>query len=289
MTKPQGTSRSIRRLAEIGSALTVAWVPALLVVMCVQISCAIFAQTATGHESMVPSQVLLRTFHIAWRNESGTAFAIDRDGKQYLITARHVVKGINSGDKIKISWKQKWHEIPVDVVGTGSGAVDVTVLACPLLLAAPSLTLIASMEGLGFGQDVMFLGFPFGWDSSAAGLGTHFPLPFVKAGIVSAITTESPRSIYIDGHGNRGFSGGPVVFVQRKGGKKTYQVAGVVSYYPTPILEPIRNKDGKVFLDGDGEPTAYFAENPGLVVAHNVEYAMELIDLNPIGFPLPGE
>ena len=96
---------------------------------------------------MVLTQVFLRTFHIAWGNFTGTAFAIDRDGKQYLVTARHVVKGIESGDTIKISNKQKWHEIAVNVVGIGKGDVDVTVLACPLLLAAPDLTLIASMGG----------------------------------------------------------------------------------------------------------------------------------------------
>ena len=236
---------------------------------------------------MVPTQVFLRTFHIAWGNFTGTAFAIDRDGKQYLVTARHVVKGVESGDTIKISNKQKWHEIAVNVVGIGKGDVDVSVLACPLLLAAPDLTLIASMGGLVYGQEVMFLGFPFGWDSSSKGLTSGFPLPFVKSGIVSAITLESPKSIYVDGHGNKGFSGGPVVFVRNGQPKKTYQVAGVVSYYPRPLLEPIRNKDGEVILDSHGKPTAYFAENPGLVVAHHIGYATELIDLNPIGFPLP--
>ena len=95
------------------------------------------------------------------------------------------------------------------------------------------------------------------------------------------------KSIYVDGHGNKGFSGGPVVFVRNGQPKKTYQVAGVVSYYPRPLLEPIRNKDGEVILDSHGKPTAYFAENPGLVVAHHISYATELIDLNPIGFPLP--
>ena len=277
----------MKRLTEISLALTVARVLAVLVVICIHVGDATFVRTAKASRMSVPAQVILRTFHIAWGNNTGTAFAIDRDDKQYLVTARHVVKGIKSGDKIKISWKQKWHEIAVEVVGIGEGAVDVTVLACPHLLVAPSLTLIASMDGLAYGQEVIFLGFPFGWDSSSTGLTNNFPLPFVKAGIVSAIIVESPKSIYVDGHGNKGFSGGPVVFVRTDGSKKTYQVAGVVSYYPTPQLEPIRNKDGEVILDSHSKPTAYFAENPGLVIAHHISYATELIDLNPVGFPLP--
>ena len=279
----------MRRLTRISLALTVAWAPALLVIMCLQSGDAIFARTANGHDTMVPTQVFLRTFHIAWHNNTGTAFAIDRDGKQYLVTARHVVKGIKSGDKIAISWKNKWHEIAVDVVGAGEDDVDVIVLACPILLANPELTLTASIAGLTYGQEAMFLGFPFGWDSSATGLSNDFPIPFVKAGIVSAITFDLPKSIYIDGHGNKGFSGGPVIFVPTNGPQGTYHVAGVVSYYPTPLLVPIRNKAGEVILNNQNEPTAYFAENPGLVVAHHIGYATELIDLNPIGFPLSDE
>ena len=115
------------------------------------------------------------------------------------------------------------------------------------------------------------------------------PLPFVKAGIVSAITFELSKAIYIDGHGNKRFSGGPVVFVPVDGPQDKYQVAGVVSNYPTPLREPICNKDGEVIRDSHGEPTAFFAENPGLVVSHDVGYATKLIDLNPVGFALPDE
>ena len=238
---------------------------------------------------MVPTQVYRRTFHIAWGKGTGTAFAIDRDGKQYLVTARHVVKDIKSGDKIKISRKQKWHEIAVNVVGTGEGAIDVIVLGCPLRLVPSGLPLAASLGGVNYGQELIFLGFPFGWDISATAVTNEFPLPFVKAGIVSAITAGPPRAVYIDGHGNKGFSGGPVVFVPTDGPQQKYQVAGVVSHYPTPLLVPIRNKDGKVILDSNSEPTAFFAENPGFVVAHDVGYATELIDLNPIGFTLSDE
>ena len=47
---------------------------------------------------MITSNVIHRTFHIRYRNGTGTAFAIDRDGRQYLITARHLVEGVAAGD-----------------------------------------------------------------------------------------------------------------------------------------------------------------------------------------------
>ena len=42
---------------------------------------------------MITTNVFSRVFHIAWRDSTGTAFAIDHASKRYLVTARHVVKG----------------------------------------------------------------------------------------------------------------------------------------------------------------------------------------------------
>ena len=259
----------------------------LLALLTNQVSDVAFIREAKGHDTMVTSNVIHRTFYIRWRDSTGTAFAIDRDGKQYLVTARHVVGGIQSGDEIQIYAKNEWREITVNVVGTGKDEVDITVLACPLLLARSDLPLPADLGGVGIGQSVLFLGFPFGWFSDSKGLSINTPLPFVKAGIVSAITFEEPRAIYIDGHGNKGFSGGPVVFVRSGNPHNRYQVGGVVSNYPTPILEPVRDKYGDPLLDSEGRPFAYFAENPGFVVAQHINYATEMIDSNPIGYPLP--
>ena len=100
-----------------------------------------------------------------------------------------------------------------------------------------------------------------------------------------AIDGGLESKLYLDAHGNRGFSGGPVVFVP--GGKESgeYQVAGVVSCYPTPLLEPIVDIQGEPILNR-GEPIAYFKENPGIVVAFMIKHAIDLIDNNPIGFLL---
>ena len=237
---------------------------------------------------MITANVIRRTFHIAWGAGTGTAFAIDRAGKQYLVTARHVVEGIRSGDEIAVSRRQQWHKITVDVVGTGGDDVDVAVLACPIQLAPP-LPLEASSEGLVYGQTASFLGFPFGWDSGAWEITGDFPLPFVKAGIVSAIPLGKPTLIYIDGHGNKGFSGGPVVFVSNGRPANELRVAGIVANYPTPLREPIVDKHGDAIVDDHNEPFAFFPENPGLVVAYDIRHAVELIDANPVGFVLPSD
>ena len=238
---------------------------------------------------MITTNVIFRVFHIKSNDSSGTAFAIDRNGSQYLVTARHVVEGIASGDRLDIYHEKRWKSVNVNVVGTGMDEVDVAVLACPIQLAPP-YSLEASTAGLTYGQPVYFLGFPFGWgwDTAPKELNRDFPMPFVKSGIFSA-SDKALSVIYIDGHGNRGFSGGPVVFRPNGQSSGDFQVAGTVSHYPLPLLEPIVNSDGNPIVDQNDKPFAYIQENPGFVVASGIRNATDLIDANPTGFGLPND
>ena len=233
---------------------------------------------------MITTNVINRVFCIKYGDSTGTAFTIDREGRQYLVTARHVVKGITSGSSIAISHKYEQNGIrsqalnmSVDVVGIGAGEIDVAVMACPLQLS-PEYLLEPSTAGLTFGQKVYFLGFPFGWGGGSEEANRNFPFPFVKAGIVSAVRDNV---LYLDAHNNPGFSGGPVVFepaLTRPRNYREYRVAGIVSNYPAPF-RPI--------FDKEGQRIGYFPENPGLMVAYDIKCATDLIDKNPVGFELP--
>ena len=247
------------------------------------VGCFLLSPESVGDE-MVTSNVFHRTFMIRYGGEGGTAFAVDWKSRQYLVTARHVTEGISGTNQIEIFHDGRWKKLSVTVVGVGSGDVDVTVLACDLLLASPSLALEPTMGRLAYSQQVYFVGFPFLWTAGGENINRDFPLPFAKTGIVSAIAAGG-AALYIDAHGNKGFSGGPVVFVP-PGQSGKFRVAGIVSGYPTPVLMPIVDKGGDAILR-DGQPVAYFNENPGIVVATNIKYATDLMDANPTGFPLP--
>ena len=233
---------------------------------------------------MITSNVIHRTLQIKCGIYTGTACVVDRDEKQYLVTARHVVNGINPRDKIEISFEQQWHPIEIEVVGLGEGEIDVAVLAGSVQLA-PTHLLEASLAGMAYGQSVYFLGFPFGWSGGGEDINGGRPLPFVKAGIVSTLySNERTALFYIDGYGNRGFSGGPVVFVpnNRSPSETTpYKLAGIVANYPIPLesRRPIVNKKNE-------ELDTYFVENSGLVAAVNIGRVTDIIDSNPIGFKL---
>lgn len=193
---------------------------------------------------LVTSNALQRTLFIRQGDSIGTAFTVDRGGRQYIVTARHVVA---SGGVVKIRHEQQWKLAEVDLVAVGNDQLDVTVLD-PGRPLTPNHPLEPSAGGLALGQQVAFLGFPFGWDAGAADFNNGFPLPFLKAGVVSAIqfrsaSRDAPMRIYVDAHGNPGFSGGPLVF--RESGKPNeYKVAGVISDSP---LDPI-TKDHAGFV-----------------------------------------
>ena len=242
-------------------------------------------QAALGATPMITTNVLSRIFHIKWRDSTGTAFAIDHASKQYLVTARHVVKGIDSGDSIRVFHEEQWKNLAVDVVGIGDGDADVAVLSCPIRIS-PSLDLTASQANLTYGQQVFFLGFPYRMDSTGEKINRGLPLPFVKSGIVSAFEFGDVSKIYLDAHGNPGFSGGPVVFAPMGGSATDLRVAGVVAHYPTP-LQPVVDQNRNTITDPEGKPAGlYVQENPGILVAIGIRHVIELIEANPIGFPL---
>ena len=212
---------------------------------------------------MVPTNTLQRTLCIRRGNNVGTAFTVDREARQYIVTAHHVVDDIGPGGSISVRHQGQWVEVPVTIVGLGDGETDVAVLAhtAPLTPSHPLDT-----GGHWFhGQPVAFLGFPFGWNSGCENINNGFPIPFTKAGIISAHVRGTPSRIYIDAHGNPGFSGGPLVFCQPDE-PRVFRVAGVVADSPR---DPITT------------------EQTGFVRAIHIQHVVSLIDANPIGASIP--
>ena len=229
-------------------------------------------------QSMVTSNVIQRMFKIRRGESQGTAFTIDRAGRQYLVTARHVIESA-SGGSLSIWHEEQWKTLNVNVVGAGEGEVDVAVLA-PLFQISPMHLLeTADSSQTYYGQQVYILGFPHGYDSGGEEINRGLPIPFVKSGIISAFAFGDVKQIYIDTQVNEGFSGGPVVFRPLQGGNPhELRVAGVVTGYVS---------HSRALHDADGNHLANVKENTGIAIAVGVQHATDLIDANQIGFELP--
>lgn len=109
---------------------------------------------------MVPANILARTFFIKGQ-DYGSAFTVDVDGHEYLITARHLLDQTGTSTPIRLFHSEKWWDISAEVVGHGHGEIDLSVLRLPHRLAHPELTVTPTIAGLALGQDAYFLGFPY--------------------------------------------------------------------------------------------------------------------------------
>ena len=151
---------------------------------------------------MLPTtNILQRTFRISHGGQTGTCFTVDVDDRQYLVTAKHLVESVDGSCMVQIFQDGTWKNLPAELVGHGAGSNDITVLA-PVTQLSVRYPLHATTAGLTLGQDVLFLGFPYGLANELGELNNYFPVPLVKKGIVSALQFEEARVLLLDGHNN---------------------------------------------------------------------------------------
>lgn len=223
----------------------------------------------------ITANVLQRTFQFSFGEKQGTCFTIDYDNRQYIVTARHLVAPITDSATIRIKHEEIWKDCPVNLVGHGEGEVDISVLAAGIQIS-PRCSLPPTVSGLALGQDVYFLGFPYGLTNEVGELNENYPLPFVKKATLSAADSDS-NHLFLDGHNNRGFSGGPVVFSEAGKPANQLSVAGVVSAY--------RFNEEPVYFKGKPTPLE-FRDNTGIILVYKIKHAVDLISQNPTGFNL---
>ncbi len=257
------------------------------------------------------SNVISRTRLIQFDGHAATAFTIDVDGKQYLVTAKHLVSSAHDGAKITIQIRKRIGWDPLDVtVFKCSDPVDIAVLVPPKQVSV-NYELVPDHAGDFVGEEVYFIGFPFGEEHAIT-----YPTMAGVIGIVKRATiaqleyfpAEKVQRLWLDGINNEGFSGSPVVFYGPRqsaigSGQSTtaLKVAGVITAYE-PQITPVYDKteikeeditpadreqnligriDGKLYrLKDTGQVVR---SNTGLAIAWDILPAVELIRKHPIG------
>jgi hypothetical protein len=187
-----------------------------------------------------------------------------------VISSRHIFQGIKDGDSIDLLIEGKRQSIVVRPIFPPRQETDIVALA-PNKQVAPRMEVGVGFGTVRLGQDVYFLGFPFG-------LGTVMEngpqmVPFVKKGILSAIDGRetSGRLIYVDGHNNPGFSGGPIIFANFDQ-RRALQIGGVISAYrhqPSRVVEMLEIPSAEQEMKGKKIPVVL--ENTGIVVGFMID------------------
>ncbi len=226
---------------------------------------------------MITINVIQRVFHLRHRGGTGTCFTIEHDGKQYFVTAKHVVFELKDDENIELYYHGNWVHFPVKIIGHHQLA-DASVFTIDILIHAHELE--PSSAGIALGQDIYFLGFPYRMqDEKQSPINRNFPLPLIKKATLSCMTSDHTGDYYIlDGINNNGFSGGPFVF--KESNKGEFKVAGIISGYHS-TMEPVFNEN---------KPTPLKVQvNTGLIIAYCIKNAIDLIKANPNGKTIPSK
>jgi Trypsin-like peptidase domain len=217
---------------------------------------------------MINTNILTRVVRIKCGNNTGSAFTIEKDNKQFLVTAKHVVSQFSGS--IEIFHEQVWKTARPTWLKTTNEDADVAVMHFTFDIS-PRYNLPTTCAEIILSQNVYFLGFPFGLSGNTEKINNHFPLPFVKCGILSALLTEQNGNLIflVDGHNNKGFSGGPLVYYKNGNPALELRVCGVISAYKSEEKQVMHNGVNTGLTVG---------ENTGIVVAHDIKNALNLID-----------
>lgn len=220
---------------------------------------------------MVKSEIIGRVFRITTETVSGTAFTMECGNRQFLVTAKHLFEnaGFPAQATISLLTGKGYQKYCVDIRYPHSPSVDIAVLMLnPYQVLTHFFGNDNTTEGLYFGQDVYFLGFPYHYDQ----LVQHSPLsnapvPLIKkACLSSVIKSGDDILLLLDGHNNPGFSGGPVCFSAAN--RKTMTITGVISGY---------RYSKEAILDVHDNPQPYYwRENTGIIYAYSIQHAIDV-------------
>jgi hypothetical protein len=275
--------------------------------------------------AQAPEEAFFNVFEIRVPGGTGTAFTMRVDGRQYLITAKHMVaklKADGSPESIEISTSAgphnspEWKPLQVRIF-TCDDPIDIAVLATQEFVGHSRArdfveagfgeqSLEPRTDGIPLGDEGYFLGFPFGYTPAEGPVG---PLPFSKKATLSLNYWEGKADrMFFDGYNNPGFSGAPVLFRDPKNvrpNRSHFNVAGVVSGFIPQLVntanwrrvEPhedltnveawrIKKKaDGFTYVLEDTDTVVPL--NTGIISAFNIRHAVDLIKAHPIGPLIP--
>ena len=216
---------------------------------------------------MITANILQRVFRIKHNNKIGSAYTVEKGECQYLISASHVFEGALEVRKLLIFHDSTWKSIEVEVAYNCLHA-DTIVFSIPSDLS-PRLPVQYGTKGIIYGTWGYFLGYPLSIATPGCLVCRNFPLPLIKAVLISGMNSvfHGINIAYLDGHANRGFSGGPGIWIDPTGTKDP-QIFGTVSRFVTESPVNLDTKD-------DGRD---YGTNAGIVEARWIE---DLFDLLP--------
>ena len=218
-------------------------------------------------------RIVSRSLWLRTGGDIGTAFAANRAGKQYVVTAGHVVRSPVERPWVDLNSSNGWRSVRLCPVFR-SDHVDVAVFACDTELS-PSLSLPLTSDGLGSGQAVYFSGAPSGPELAAC-----------RRRVFSTATVEAIKKdlagesvLLLEGYAKPGSSGAPVVWRDSRTG-----VLGICGVLTGAWAAPPAPATGRP-MGGFGRGIIP-VRAPAFIKCVDIAHVVEAIEENPNGLPV---
>lgn len=220
------------------------------------------------------------TYRIQGRNGTGSAIRIRSGKRSFLVSARHVLEGICSGDCVPVRRNNNWENWPVSNVFQDEQGHDCIVLELRENQGVSiPIDLLASTHG-SQGAEFLQIGFPLGQSIDGYNINNGYPLPLIKSSICAGwITYNEVYYLVFDSYSNKGFSGGPVIGYENGSSATDLRVFGiVVRHMSDSPLDICQNDDNGVpRIDGTGK---FVLPNSGFMLGCPASVIRELLGVN---------
>ena len=224
---------------------------------------------------MVSREILQSVFLIKYGDNTGTCFLVSIDSNDYLVTAKHLFSDktpFKSKVDIEIYNNKGWVKFQPDLLFHSNPNIDIAVLSLKTD-DFKNMAFDIGSKSCYLSQECFFLGFPFGLkmdDDATESINRGFPIPFIKKAIISLFVSDSTKmtQIFLDGHNNPGFSGGPVVVANvGNDSKHKMRIIGIISAYVN---------EEKIIKTPYGDLKN--SENSGIVLSYAFDHVFEIIN-----------
>ena len=226
--------------------------------------------------AQITGTVMTRVFQIRVGEGTGTAFVIEHENQEYVVTANHVVGALGDKGKIELMNNAHWFPFEVRIAHSRRKCVDIAVMQTLSKQQLTNTKPLLTASSFFMGQEVFFLGFPYGLSMHASTL--NLTIPLIKHGYISADmpcsafdrdAASDDNLLLLDGFNNPGFSGGPVIIHDLSAPDRALKVIGVISGF--------RGFKTPVTVDGKPVAGATVETNTGIIDVIPMRYAAELI------------
>ena len=189
-----------------------------------------------------PQYILDNVFQFGFKNEAATCFQVQRNNRRFIVTAKHLIEGIQNRQAISFGIRKndKWDAHSGIAYIDTMKETDIVVIESAFSSPGQIHFNLSVPSEVGLGDEGWFFGYPSGLFTHLTGpIKIEYPTALVKKAFYSGWQNVDQIAVkFYDGLSAKGFSGAPIVFKNRyTADENDWVLHGIVAGYHTQYNE----------------------------------------------------